>query len=269
MGLLTLDVTALGVVMTSDRQPIELLDGDLRVLPVDDENRVPKIIERHAGGFDGLIGYVGTEVIGTATVRSVLESINNASTLPLGEFCRYLGADLSRRWAEHALQSCLWVFVGGIADGEPRFWHIVNADLAPSGLYVNVRRDFRVVNNLDMFAIPNAADQLGVTTKADVLARTTFFFRNGAIVPAASVLDDFDPLVRNLYFGQYAGFPAIDSVDAYAAMVRVRQEFVKRLFDDKKGVWRGPGRAPIGLDIDVFSVDLNGKVKPHHKHASG
>lgn len=76
MGLLTVDVTGLGVVMTSDRQPIVLGDGSLAVLDLNAQSKELKIIERHAAGFDGLLGYVGTERIGSATVRSVIERIN-------------------------------------------------------------------------------------------------------------------------------------------------------------------------------------------------
>lgn len=268
MGLLTVDVTALGVVMTSDMQPIELVDGGLRVLPLNNDTRVKKIIERHGGGFDGLIGYVGTESIAGATVRSFLEAqSSSAPDLPLGEFCRHLAEGLSQAWVDNDLRSCLWVFVAGVAGGEPRFWWAVNGELAPSGFYVNIGHQFRVTDDLDMYAVPRAAAQLGVATKSEVLARTTFFFRNGAIVPAANVLDDFEPLVRRLYLGGYPGFPPIETIEAYAAVVRVRQEFVKRLFDRPKGVWQGDERGPIGADIDVYSVDLDGNVLPHHKHA--
>lgn len=268
MGLLTVDVTGLGVVMTSDAQPVELIEGGLRVLPLTNEAKTKKIMERHAGGFDGLLGYVGTERIGTATVRSIIERTSDATPdLPLGEFCRQLGDELSAAWRENDLRTCLWVFVAGVEGSEPRFWFLVNGELAPAGFYVNIGHDFRVVNDLDMYAVPAAAAKLGVVTKAEVLARTTFFFRNGALVPAATVLDDFVPLVRNLYLGGYAGFPPIETIGAYAAVVRVRQEFVKRLFHPAKGVWRGEDRGPVGGDVYVYSVDLAGRVASHHKQA--
>jgi hypothetical protein len=266
MGLLTVDVTALGVVMTSDSQPIELVDGGVHVLELKASD--DKIIERHAGGFDGLIGYVGTERIGNATTRSFLERVSaQVPDLDLGEFAHRLAADLSAAWREHDLRTCLWLFLAGTADGEPRFWFVVNGELAPAGYYVNIRPEFRAVNDLDMFVVPRAAAELGARTKADVLARTTFFFRNGAIVGASNVLDDFTALVRSLYLGGYPGFPPITTLDAYAALVRVRQEFVKRLFQPSKGVWRGEGTPPIGGTVVVRSVDLAGHVEPHHKHA--
>lgn len=242
-------------------------DGSLAVLDLNAQSKELKIIERHAAGFDGLLGYVGTERIGSATVRSVIERINNETAdLPLSAFCWHLGRELSGIWEKDSLETCLWVFIAGVEEGAPRFWFVVNGELAPSGLYVNVQEEFRVVNDLDMYAIPNAAAKLGVPVK-DVLGHTTFFFRNGAIVPAAAVLDDFVPLVRNLYLGGYEGFPSISSIEAYAAVVRVRQEFVKRLFDRSKGVWRGEDKGPVGGDVDVYSVNLAGEVQPHHKHA--
>jgi len=266
VGLLTVDVTSLGVVMTSDSQPIELVEGGLKVLDLKASDQ--KILERHAGGFDGLIGYVGTERIGSATTRSFLERSSDATPdLPLGDFCRQLAADLSAAWREHELRTCLWVFVAGTEGREPRFWFVVNGELAPAGYYVNIRDEFRAVNDLDMYKVPEAAAELGVRSKDEVLARTTFFFRNGAIAHCAGVLDDFTKLVRNLYFGGYPGFPPIATLDAYAALVRVRQEFVKRIFDPSKGVWRGDDRTPIDGTVIVCSVDLNGNVDPHHKHA--
>ena len=268
MGLLTVDVTGLGVVMTSDTQPVELVEGSVRVLLLTDSTKVKKIIERHAGGFDGVVGYVGTEKIGNATVRSFIERTSSRTpNLPLGEFCRQLGCDLSMAWREKDMRTCLWVFVAGVENSDPQFWYIVNGELGPAGFYVNIAHGFRAVNDLDVNVVPKSAVELGVATKAEVLARTTFFFRNGAIVPAAKVLDDFMPLVQNLYLGGYPGFPPVETIDAYASMVRVRQEFVKRLFDKPKGVWRGEGRGPVGDDVDVYSVDLAGQVRPHHKHA--
>jgi len=256
--------------MTSDTQPLELLNGSIRVITPNAENKTKRIVERHGGGFDGLVGYVGAERIGTATVRSFLErTIEDTPGLALDPFCRRLAADLEAAWIAEDLQTCLWGFIAGVETSEVRFWFVVNGELAPSGYYVNVGQTFRVVNDLDMDKVPTAAQKLGVATKAEVLARTTFFFRNGAIVPAANVLDAFEPLVQTLYFGRYPGFPPIDSIDSYAAIVRVRQEFVKRLFEKTKGVWRGEEPGPVGGDIHVYSVDLNGTVTPHHKHASG
>lgn len=39
MGLLTLDVTDLGIVMTTDSQPIELAEDEVRVLPTHGRRR--------------------------------------------------------------------------------------------------------------------------------------------------------------------------------------------------------------------------------------
>jgi hypothetical protein len=96
VGLLTVDVTALGVVMSSDSQPIEIGSGDIRVLDFGGERRRDKIIERHGGGFDGLIGYVGTEHVGIKTTRAFIECVSHdAPDLPLARFAEHLARELS------------------------------------------------------------------------------------------------------------------------------------------------------------------------------
>jgi hypothetical protein len=47
MGLLTVDVTSLGIVMSSDSNPIEIVSGQIRVPDFQGKRRRDKIIERH------------------------------------------------------------------------------------------------------------------------------------------------------------------------------------------------------------------------------
>jgi DNA-binding CsgD family transcriptional regulator len=181
--------------MTSDSQPIELIEGGIRVLDFTGEYRRDKIIERHAGGFDGLIGYVGTETVGAATMRSVLERTNNATTgLALGEFTARLAADLTDLWVQHDLKTCLWVFIAGAAAGDRRFWFVVNGEFVPAGYYVNIRTEFEAVNDLDVHAIPRIAAELGVpATQTSVLALRTLLFRNGAIQQTSYIVKGVAP----------------------------------------------------------------------------
>jgi hypothetical protein len=62
IGLLAVDVSGFGIVMSADSQRVELLDGENRVLAGVPRIRNPILI-RDGGGFRGLIGYVGTEAI--------------------------------------------------------------------------------------------------------------------------------------------------------------------------------------------------------------
>ncbi len=114
MGLLTVDVIALGVVMSSDSQPIEIVSGGIRVLDFTGERRRDKLIERHAGGFDGLIGYVGAEEVGGEPTRAFIERVStDASNAPLADFVTHLAHRLTAAWMKHDVQSGLWVFVAG------------------------------------------------------------------------------------------------------------------------------------------------------------
>lgn len=265
MGLLTVDVTSLGVVMSSDSWPIEIVSGKTRALDFVGERRRDKMIERHGGGFDGLVGYVGTEHIGSQMTRAFIETAGaNAPDLPLTEYAEHLAYELSSAWIEHNLTTGLWVFIAGAEASELRFWFLCNLDFA-GGIYVNIRSAFVAVNDLDEHAIPRAMRDHGLPSKQAVLDRVALLFRNGALIPAASILDDFDALVRRLYAGEYHGFERISSLTEYAYLVKMRQEFVKRMFDRSKGIYRD--RPPIGGAVFVRSVSPSGAIEDHEKHA--
>ncbi len=63
MGLLAVDVSTFGVVMSADSQPVEALGGETRVLAQQGALTRCPIVIRNEGGFAGFTGYVGTEEI--------------------------------------------------------------------------------------------------------------------------------------------------------------------------------------------------------------
>jgi hypothetical protein len=68
MGLLAVDVSRFGVVMSADSQPVELVDRQTRALAQAGKDRTRNpIVFRDAGGFRGFTGFVGTETIGETT----------------------------------------------------------------------------------------------------------------------------------------------------------------------------------------------------------
>jgi hypothetical protein len=187
-----------------------------------------------------------------------------APNVPLAEFASQLAYELSAAWIEHNLTTGLWVFIAGAEDGELRFWFLFNGDFQ-GGLYVNLRPAFTAVNDLDEHAIPRVMRENGLASKYDVLSRIALFFRNGALIPAASILDDFDALIRRIYAGGYPGFDLISSLAEYAYLVRMRQEFVKRMFDRSKGIYRDR-TPPIGGVIFVRSVNPTGDIVGYEKN---
>ena len=252
--------------MSSDSQPVEIVPGAVRALNVQGQRRRDRIIERHSGGFDGLIGYVGTETIGAAPTRTFLEGFNTRHPdLSLAEFAMRLASELSSDWVEHALATGLWIFLAGAENGELRFWWLFNGQME-AGHYVNLRPSFRAVNDLDEDAIPRMMREHGLVSKTAVLDRIALFFRNGALEPSALVLDDFTNIIGKLYSGAYPGFCPIASLAEYASFVRMRQEFVKRIFDRAKGIHRG-GDPPIGGVVYVRSVSPTGAITSHGKDA--
>lgn len=265
MGLLTLDVTELGVVMTSDSQPIEIVSGAINIVEAEFRRR-DKIIEHHSSDFDGLIGYVGTEEIGASLTRTFLAHLSaNAVGLSLDDFCERLQHELSAAWVTHDLTSALWVFVAGTERGELRFRYLVNADML-GHLYVNVSTGFRLVDDLDSVVIPRAMAETGATTKAAAMRGRLFFFRNGALLPAAMLFDSFTRLMEDVYGGGFDNFERVSSLGHYGALVRMRQEFIKRMFEPSKGLYSGE-IPPIGGTIYVRSVDLEGVIRDHGKNA--
>jgi hypothetical protein len=86
MGLLVVDVTAHGVVMSADSQRVEIREGAFSVDATRGRVRNP-IIVRDGGGFVGLIGFVGTEQVEGIETRHLrlLAHAHNRGALPLPE----------------------------------------------------------------------------------------------------------------------------------------------------------------------------------------
>jgi len=99
-----------------------------------------------------------------------------------------------------------------------------------------------------------------------MLANRTLLFRNGALIPAATIVDEFTGLMERVYVGGYEGFERISTLADYAYLVRMRQEFIKRMFDNSKGIYRYRN-PPIGGVIYVRAVSPDGKISEYEKNA--
>lgn len=266
MGLLALDVSQFGVVMSADSQPVELVDGAYRVLNSDGQLRAKPIIVRRGGGFVGLIGFVGRPRIDGMPTRSWLERASRQhASEGLATFCQSLARELSRQWHRQRLSSGLWIFVSGIDGAEIRFWYVNNIDGMDSrtGTYSNIGRTFKAVDDLDANYIPPLLAP-GVT-KHDVLRQRMFFFRNGVLRPSAFVFDAFGQVMSAIYVQQIPGFSPIRSLDDLAYFDRQRIEFVKRLYSTKHGISTA-ARSGIAGDVHVVGVTLTGNIQEYGKH---
>jgi hypothetical protein len=226
------------------------------------------MIVRSAAGFSGLVGSVGTEVVGAQPTRDFLQAANTETpALNLSEFCADLARRLTEAWQGNHGSTGLWVFVAGVEAGHPRFWFIVNCTLDPvTSTYVNIKPDFDVYDDLNQHSGLTAAKAAGVATVHELLQQAILFFRNGALEPAAFVCDRFTEMLGDVVLGRVAGFDPITTLDEYAALVRMRQEFVKRLFLPDKGLC-SLDPPPIGGQIYVRSAALDGAIFDHRKHA--
>lgn len=223
------------------------------------------MIERHGGDFDGLIGFVGAESIGDVPMRDFLTHVNTSHPdLSLADFVAALSGELSTEWQRHLLDLCLWVFVAGYEEGEARFWWSCNGELSPNGRYVDIGPCFRAVDDLDKHAIPCYQREHAYATREEVLANVNLFFRNGALVPAAPILDRYTAMIGDIYRGGFPGFGPISTLNDYVYLVRMRQEFAKRPFNPSKGIYRAT-RPPIGGEVFVRSVDPSGTLANHGK----
>jgi hypothetical protein len=264
VGLLTVDVTRLGVVMTCDSLPVEFAEGVVRPLSTNPTAwKRDAIIVRRTAGFAGLVGSVGTEEIGSVPTRRFLEAAEaRTQGMMLGDFCGDLASRLTAAWNAHSVATCLVVFVAGVEVGEPRFWVIVNGDFDErTSTYLRIGADFRPVDNLAPLCQPNG----GSTVRALLEHRVLFFRSGAALTPAAIVSDQFNAMLESILLGQSQGFTPATSIEKYAALVRMRQEFVKRLFELDKGVY-DIDPPPIGGQIYVRSVALDGTISDHGKN---
>jgi hypothetical protein len=130
MGVLTVDVTGFGVVMSADSNPVEALDGETRGLahPGRWHTRNP-IVRRDAGGFTGFTGFVGTETIDGKGMREWLEGFGRKyPSEGLANYISALGQELTDEWNRLGLPSVLEILVSGVEQGEVRFAFVRNSD---------------------------------------------------------------------------------------------------------------------------------------------
>jgi hypothetical protein len=186
--------------MSADSQPVELLDRETRVLPLAGQRRRSPIVIRDAGGFTGLTGFVGTELIGTTSTRDWLTKFDERhATEDLCAYAHALGEELTHEWRRNSLVSILEILISGVEDGEVRFWFARNSQglYDDDGTYRAPRADFSVMDDLDGNYMPR--DLQPGQTKADLLRTRMYSFRQGALFPGALVFDAFGTILNTIY----------------------------------------------------------------------
>jgi hypothetical protein len=260
MGLLAVDVSTFGVMMSADSQPVEVLAGQTQVLPWLGVLRRCPIVTRNEGGFVGLTGYVGTEDIDGRPTSDWLTTFGSRHAgVRLADYAHALGRELTEAWKRLGLESVLEILIGGVEHGDVRFWYVRNS----RGLndhdwtYQPPSQDFDVVDDLDGMYIPR--DLRPGQSKDELLRERMYSFRQGVLLPAAPVFDGFSQILETLYSHGVDGFEPVRSLADLAYLARQRMEFLKRLFSKKHGVYtKSP--APLGGEVHVFGVDRSGVV---------
>lgn len=266
MGLLALDVSAHGVVMSADSQLVECLEGENRVVidPTQQTNRDPIVI-RSAGDFTGLTGYVGTEEIGRVRTRDWLVKFgDDHPNEGLPSYANGLAAALTEQWKHLGLASALEILIGGVENGDVRFWYVRNSQGLNDGdlTYKKPSAEFVAVDDLDGNYVPH--DLQPGQTKKELLKSRLYFFRQGVLLPAAYVFDSFSTIVSTIYAQGLPGFEPISSLDDLGYFARLRMELLKRLFSKKHGVYRD-SPAPIGGEVHVLGANVAGEIREYPK----
>jgi hypothetical protein len=89
MGLLALDITPFGLVMSADSQDVALTEDGFEILPMSGQRDKCKIQGVRARHFAALVGYVGTERIGDRDTSIWLKAfIAEHVDDPMAEFCQ-------------------------------------------------------------------------------------------------------------------------------------------------------------------------------------
>lgn len=264
VGLLTCDVTRLGVVIAADAQPIEIREG--RVDPVAGDFSRRRIFTHVTNDFAGFVGYVGTEEVGGSSISQLLHShVNETTDADVATACAGLASRLGDLWAASVAETGLWVFIAGVTAGEPVFRYVNNIYGMEGVTYYDIRREFQSVNDLDEHLVPHYAEY-GGEPKMSVLLKRTILLRNGHLQTTLEPLDDFTALMDKLYHGRYPGFRPFDSIQGYAAVVRMRCEFVKRLHEPDKALFDRAQPRPIDGPVAVCAAALDGSLwKIPHK----
>lgn len=267
MGLLAVDVSRFGVVMSADSQPIEILEHETRVLAQAGKRHTRNpILIRHAVGFAGFTGFVGTESIDTmATDEWLRKFAKSHAEDGLRAYANALGDELTREWQRLSLSSVLEILISGVEDGEVRFWFVRNSQglHEPDWTYEAPSTEFCVMDDLDGRYVPR--DIKPGQTKEQLLRSRMYSFRQGALLPAAQVFDAFGAILGTIYSHQVEGFEPIGSLDDLGYFARQRLEFLKRLYSEKHGIYK-KSPAPLGGDVHVFGVALDGEIRKYSKN---
>jgi hypothetical protein len=269
MGVLAVDLTAHGVVMSADSQPVEIVEGENRI---DDsaERRVRNpIIQRTVGGFVGLVGFAGTErVEGVGTSDWLRRFDRQTPHDELESFCKRLAETLSDVWRRDGLTSILEILVTGEIDGEVQFWFVRNSQgLRADGTHKAAADAFTAQDDLNAYLKLDGRPGEG---KTDLVTRRPrpYSFWQGVLMPSSPVFDAFSVLLSTLVVGGVKGFDPIESLDGVGQFARVRMEFLKRLCSPKHGIYSTNTPTPIDGDVHVFGVGLDGRICEYMKHSN-
>lgn len=266
MGLLAVDVTVHGVVMSADSQPAEILAGENRVLASTGWPRRNPIVVRTGGGLVGLVGFAGTEEIkGKATADWLREFSISRSADDIGSFCTGLAERLTETWQGLGLRSVLEILVTGEVSGDIQFWFVRNSQGLRSEDWKHnaPATAFSAVNDLDDNYI--ARDRQPGETKEEVLRSRMYSFRQGVLLPASPVFNAMSNLMGAIYSGRVEGFSPLASLDDVGHFARVRMEFLKRLCTAKYGIYDVGAPTPIGGEVHVLGVGRDGEIRRYVK----
>jgi hypothetical protein len=269
MGVLAVDLTAHGVVMSADSQPVEIVEGENRIDDSAGRRVRNPIIQRTAGGFVGLVGFAGTErVEGVRTADWLRRFDGQTSNDDLESFCKRLAETLSDVWQRDGLTSVLEILVAGEIDGEAQFWFVRNSQgLRADGTHHAASATFTPQDDLAAYL---ALDGRPGEGKTDLVTRRPrpYSFWQGVLVPSSLVFDAFSALLSTLVVGGVTGFDPIESLDHVGQFARVRMEFLKRLCSPKHGIYNTSTPTPIDGDIHVYGVGLDGRICEYMKHSN-
>jgi hypothetical protein len=259
VGLLTVDVTPLGIVMAADSQRVDIYADRLDLGGFTTRN---SIVRMEGTGFSGFVGSIGTEKVGgEPTAAWLARALADIRQKPLSEVCEALGERLTAIWEAGPGLTRLSLFVAGYEEGEPQFWWIANEDV-PGPSTVAVPTKFDVVNDLTERYYPQ--HNLGGETIREVIERNLPSFRRG-VMEVANVFDRFTVGVGQTIQDGQRWIPPLHTLERFAAYTRFRFEYTKRVYDPKYGIGVEQSR-PVAGNIQVVSVDPLGIARVHYKH---
>jgi hypothetical protein len=247
-------------VIAGDSQPVNVF-AQHHVFHTQGKKTRDPVVPFYAHEFIGFAAYVGTESIGgRATGDWLRHTLKPHYASPLSDNCAFLASTLTEAWA--ASDTHLSIFVAGYERTEPRFWFVSNGDV-PDPATTAIPRAFGPVDDLGGAYLRGRRDP--AETLDAFVARLQPSYRRG-VLAAADIFDKFTTLVGEVM--NNPGHPQVallDTLERYAAYVKFRFEFTKRVYDPEYGIGVDPHR-PVDGDIHVYSVDPSGVRRVHGKH---